>query len=307
MRESALYEFLGAVSAEYSSGTSALAGAGGGAGGGGQALRRGRIESSLAQRSLTLVGAGARGPAGTSVKGSAAVTPFAGASIAPFGGVDARVAGKNRKKRTRSGRPRREQGSLSNRRRKRIAESWSSSRAGEGVATSPSRGIPELSTAVLLRLNDMWNGYARSLVGPVSAGTGRQIDAREVSLSLTDAEITGSFVRIARCDACRNLVGADGVVVDVTANTWRVAVPTYWDSSAEKKSTTAADPEASNLSELPKVRGWKGRVVPKRGSALALRIPVGCDAFSTVPARKGGGIPAETSKGQTLCIMLEGT
>ena len=174
------------------------------------------------------------------------------------------------------------------------------------------RGKATYAHDTLLRLNDMWNAYICKLLGleqktedgttprlPAEAGFSRQRrSTAELSALLSTAELIGAFVRIDRCDASRAYVGKEGIVVDSTANTWRIALPK---PVVETKAKRKKEKEAGAGDEEEKTDGapnksneeedattvsvvWKETVVPKSRSSLSFAIDTGGDT-SDVPGK----------------------
>ena len=184
---------------------------------------------------------------------------------------------------------------------------------GVGVSTNNSkkrkRGNATYAHDTLLKLNEIWNSYISQLLGLEQnpdngtmpsllavAGSNRQRrSTAELSALLSSAELVGAFVRIDRCDASRAYVGREGIVVDSTANAWRIALPrpVVEKKAKRRKEKVEADDKEEKTDDTP-VNGneeeaaatelvvWKEAVVPKTRSTLSFAIDTGGDA-SNVP------------------------
>jgi len=326
LRGSALHDFLERVSVEFHCPNSAVVsgtGCYGGGSNGGQPLRKNRYESLIAQRSLTLIGGGVNGPVA-----SAGATAIPGRDATNGGLKEAQL---RQKRRRRPKGPRRSHGSISNKKRKTelsqidmsgahknslgekkqtnkfpmqvgeveckmhrngasknvvFAKSASASQLADGV---------QLTTTALLSLNEMWNEYIMSLIGPpLTIG---KFNRHEISVRLSEAELVGAYAKIICCSSCPILKGFDGMVVGNTGNTWRIAAPML----DPAKKSTLNDHNVSIEQSLTSITRWKVWIVPKCGSSLSLRIKIG-DTTSVQHITKGGSVV----RGM-LCITLEGS
>jgi len=229
------------------------------------------------------------------------------------------VSRSKRRKRKRE-RGHRVRGSISNRERKRRlnalngrrgdkvrveGDGVSSKQKANGASSLPSSAKQQSGTSTtdaLFALNDVWNDYIRKLLGlkrdsddgavnqlkVPAKGKNNILSPRtpaEISAVLSSAELIGAYVKIARCDSSRSYVGKEGIVVDTTLNTWRIAIPSAVlnTGKGEKKSKDENDtgagkdgtsrPHAETAEDEAKVTPiWKERIVPKRRSELAFTI-----------------------------------
>ena len=272
---------------------------------GGQALPRRSYEDRLLQRSLVLVGGGLM----TSVVGTdgmeAAASGEAGGGGADGGDqplsrhmVDVSRAQRRRRRKDRGHRVR---GSISNSERERrelargeVESTFIRAEVGGNANRKRKRSTTTLHDQdVLLRLNDMWNAYMSKLLGleqndddTTTTSSKKPIrkrrSAAELSALLSTAELIGAFVKIDRCDASKSYVGKEGIVVDSTANTWRIAIPKPVMGKVKKKQKGESDGEKVKGDEMTsneakrgtKMLGvvWREVIVPRKKSALSFAI-----------------------------------
>jgi RNase P/RNase MRP subunit p29 len=115
--------------------------------------------------------------------------------------------------------PRKQRGVLvlSNRQRKRRILITSQRKQRRQDASG--RNEKKDSSNLLLTLNTQWNMYVRKLVTREELS-----DASVLSQKLeSHLELAGAFVRITECCAHKQWVGREGMIVETTANTWRIA------------------------------------------------------------------------------------
>ena len=316
LREAALVDHLSTISSAYHHPTLSASLASGnresmgmGRNNGGRSLPRRSYEDRLLQRSLVLVGGGlmTSSVAGSSggIDGDGGNEPSASASRHV---VDVSRAQRRKRRRERGHRVR---GSISNSERKRREMARE-----EGIATATAGGV-DVSTNnskkrkrgnatyahdTLLKLNEIWNSYISQLLGLEQnpdngtmpsllavAGSNRQRrSTAELSALLSSAELVGGFVRIDRCDASRAYMGREGIVVDSTANAWRIALPRpviekkkkekeKMDGADDKEEKTDDAPNQSNEEEDDTTVSvvWKEVVVAKTRSTLSFTIDTG--------------------------------
>mmetsp|Transcript_15974 Transcript_15974/g.24889 ORF Transcript_15974/g.24889 Transcript_15974/m.24889 type:complete len:241 (-) Transcript_15974:377-1099(-) len=80
---------------------------------------------------------------------------------------------------------------------------------------NPKDGICDVSK--LGPLIKLWSKYATDLLQGCKS-------VAEASRRLSnDAELSGAMVKVLRCNSCASFVGLEGVMVQTTANTWRIA------------------------------------------------------------------------------------
>ena len=220
--EKALYTFIETISAEYHSSNSSL-GIQNGANNGGQGLKARHIEQKLAQRALTLI----KGGIGTSIVKSTTEI------------VDGEGASKKRKGKCcvmRLG------GSVSNKKRKR--------------SRSESKTIVSTDGSILVGLNQIWNKYIKTLLEKrLSSGS---FDSIEIASLMSNAELIGAFVSVARSRSTSH-AGKVGFVVNITKNTWKIAV--------------VPKDGSKDIEGMIKCKNFKSIVVPKSNSTLVLKIP----------------------------------
>ena len=274
---------------------------------GGRALPRRSYEDRLLQRSLVLVGGGLM----TSVVGTDGIAATSTGDANGGGGADGGPdqpasrhvvdVSRAQRRRRRRGRGHRIRGSISNSERKRreleggetTVESAAMQAEDKGDGSRKrkrSNGAHGHDT--LLRLTDMWNAYISKLLGLEQDADGAPTtssrksiwkrSAAEMSALLSTAELIGAFVKIDRCDASRSYVGKEGVVVDSTANTWRIAIPKPVIGKTKKKQKDESDGKGSrdieknSNGERKDIKSlgivWREVVVPKRRSRLSFSV-----------------------------------
>ena len=269
---------------------------------GGQALPRRSYEDRLLQRSLVLVGGGLMtsvvGTDGMEAADTSGETGVGGAE-----GVDQPLSrhvvdvSRAQRRRRRKDRGHRVRGSISNseRRRRGLEREYTNAQAKDGgeVNRKRTRGTTTYAHDTLLQLNDMWNAYISRLLGleqndgdaatTSSKKSIRKRSAAELSTLLSTAEIIGAYVTIDRCDASKSYVGKEGIVVDSTANTWRVAIPKPVMGKMKKKQKGESDGKESRDVVEKKSNGerkdvkslgivWREVVVPRRRSRLSFSV-----------------------------------
>eukprot|EP00979_Chaetoceros_neogracilis_P006887 scaffold1405_cov220-Chaetoceros_neogracile.AAC.2 len=225
LREKSLYTFMQGVSSDYHSSHTSL-GLENGANNGGRGLKARHYEAKLGQRALTLI----KGGIGTSIVKS--TTDMVGSSNA------AKWKKNNRNVIIRL------PGSISGKKRKRCKNQ---------VGAHHSAG--KLDGIVLLGLHKMWEKYIRILLQACLLSN--PFDAQEASSLIATAEIVGAFVKIKSSDSCKSHIGRQGYVVEITKNTWRIAVPVNG---------------SIDVADSSKISIFKVIVVPKKQSSLAMRI-----------------------------------
>jgi len=225
LKEKSLYAFMQAVSGEYHSSHTSL-GLENGANNGGRGLKSRNFEAKLGQRALTLI----KGGIGTSIVKSTADM------------VDSGNSGK-RKKSLRN-EIIRIPGSISRKKRRRCRN--------EVGAHSTAR---KLDGTVLLGLHKMWEKYAKVLLQKCMCAI--SFDAEEASSLVATGELVGAFVKIKSSNSCKSHVGKQGYIVEITKNTWRIAIPS--DKSLD-------------ISDSNKAAAFKIILLPKKGSSLVLYI-----------------------------------
>jgi RNase P/RNase MRP subunit p29 len=110
----------------------------------------------------------------------------------------------------------------------------------------------------LLKVNRKWNDYVRKLarVDQLLLLLQGEDPIKIVSSRLAQLELVGAFVKLITCQAHKEWVGKEGMVVETTTNTWRLAIMKVSDRQTQK--------------QQPKVL-----VVPKKGSRLMFQLTIG--------------------------------
>lgn len=276
LREKNLFSFLEEVSATYHGPTSAL-----GVDGGNHNSRTKNIihfQRNLAQRALTLIGGGIGTPLARS---ATSLVDRSGASLGSNG------RGK-RKRRTLCGHL--VHGAFSKRKRtgwcvsvtgnggKKTLPSMKSihlRRAEDGILgrVSSPRGntvlsdISRVATNTLIGLNEIWINYIKILLRDHIPLESKNFKSNEIALLLSSAELVGAFVKIEHCASHSSYCGMSGFIVDISANTWKVAV-------LPKGIVCEFGEECmEGLRSRCRNKSWKVITVPKRRSTLDLGFP----------------------------------
>lgn len=226
LKEKSLYAFMQAVSSDYHSSHTSL-GLENGANNGGRGLKARHYETKLGQRALTLI----KGGIGTRIVKSTSDM------------VDNSNAGKWKKGR-RNNDIIRLPGSKSRKKRKRCQNEVDAHHTAS-----------KFDGAILFGLHKMWEKYIKTLLQ--NCVISNQFDVKEASSLIATAEFVGAFVKIKSSNSCKSHVGKQGYVVEITKNTWRMAVPV--DGSID-------------VADARKVTAFKIIIVPKKESSLVMRI-----------------------------------
>jgi RNase P/RNase MRP subunit p29 len=235
LKEKSLYSFLESVSEEYHS-SRTLLGLENGAKNGGQGLKARHIEAKLGQRALSLIKGGIR----TDVAKSTSDLDSTNEKPKPSS------------KRKRSNQIVRLHGSISHTKRKKVCKSIKKEKTNFTIVGG-----------VLVGLNSMWNQYAQSLLSKAYLNKKQKLlDISEAASLMSTAELVGSFVRISRCQPCLSYQGKSGFLVDVTKNTWRIALPKDGSIMNEK-----------NIKDITDATMFKCMIIPKQGTCIILYIP----------------------------------
>ena len=155
-------------------------------------------------------------------------------------------------------------GSISNRQRKKMMK--------EKKTMESTNITSKVETSVLFSLHQMWNDYFIQLLNHSGNNCFHRCDKDcneedtttqqqptiifhndQISRLVSNAELVGAFVRIDQCKSCRNYTGKNGLILQMTKNTWKIA--SYNNNNAK--------------SLIHKV--W---TVPKKGTILTLRVSV---------------------------------
>lgn len=104
---------------------------------------------------------------------------------------------------------------------------------------NPEDGLCDVSK--LGPLTKLWSKYASDLLHGCKS-------VAEASRRLSsDAELSGAMVKVLKCNSCASFVGLEGILVQTTANTWRIA-------------------------QVGKLPMGKVRTVPKAGTEIGFKI-----------------------------------
>jgi RNase P/RNase MRP subunit p29 len=120
---------------------------------------------------------------------------------------------------------------------------------------SRSKQEDEKAFDTLLKVNRKWNDYVRKLAR-LDQLLQDEDPIKTVSLRLAQLELVGAFVKLITCQAHKEWVGKEGMIVETTTNTWRLAIMKVSDMQTQK--------------QQPKVL-----VVPKKGSRLMFQLTIG--------------------------------
>ena len=159
-----------------------------------------------------------------------------------------------------------------------LSSSSSSTNLSSSTTTTKSTGIvtERNATQTLIYLNEAWNEYVRKIIDHHRHAKNDGLDHKNQQRKqqhlrnvedplllhhlLSTVELVGSHVLILKCDQCPSYVGKDGVIVDLTLNTWRIAisVPTnrhrFHKSKRKKRKMNRG---GGNLPENRNLRGDK--------------------------------------------------
>lgn len=191
------------------------------------------------------------------------------------GGINTSLGGKKKKAPSKKR-------SISNRERKRRLAKHASPETAErksdlSETDDGKRKHPAASSLIsmdfLLQLNEKWNAYIDKMVKTHIQDDASHVDnvgrLEWLSSTLARCELTGGYVQITKCSAHRQWIGKEGLVVGVTANTWRIALLQRHTTKTKKKDSEATVEEGPALVKVSKVL-----VVPKQNSQLSFRVPL---------------------------------
>ena len=152
-----------------------------------------------------------------------------------------------------------------------VANDKSSGGRAPGRVQSQSEGScavhkhdPKETTEVINNINLMWTEYFRQLTTSLDAGDGVESDSkalhknRHLSKMLATSEKIGMAVTIIECPSRLNLVGKRGVVVNESAEMWKLA---FINKTSKAGNRPASSP-------------WDFMRVPKRGTVFRVDIIV---------------------------------
>ena len=142
---------------------------------------------------------------------------------------------------------------LSNRQKKKILKQAKAKQTG----LNPKQEDEKVFNT-LLEVNRKWNVYVRKLARVDQLQDFSDDDSIQKTLSsrLAQVELVGAFVKLIECRAHKEWVGKEGMIVDTTTNTWRLAIMKVSGIQTQK--------------QQPRVL-----VVPKKGSQLMFQLTIG--------------------------------
>jgi len=132
------------------------------------------------------------------------------------------------------------------------------------------------ATDTLFGLNKMWNTYIRLLLRDHIPLESKNFKPSEIASLLSSAELVGAFVNIRHCVSHASYCGMSGFIVDISANTWRVAVlpkNVAWEFGEDCM---------EDLKSKCGNKCWKVVTIPKRRSTLVLSFP--CCSTNDIPS-----------------------
>lgn len=291
VKEKSLYSFLEKVSIEYHSSTSKLGKLSGT--NGGLPLRSRHMESKMAARALTLIGGGSAN-ASALVKSTSSLTD--GMSVIAddtssnkFTSItNSRKKSNDRKRKSNMIHNFRVHGSLSNKKRKKLKEEQlkriqnkdKSDGNNNSVidCTAPSVTSSLWTLEILIGVNEIWNNYINKLLHPVFKPINNTHDNKLKCTDVRQREEISSLL------SCAELIGAnvlfhdknnnddkkkykEGVIVNVTKNTWRIACcPKNGHGIMNRHQTKQGDDKKDNSHTSKEV--WNVKIVPKMSYSL---------------------------------------
>lgn len=176
------------------------------------------IEERMRQRALTLVG----------------------------GGINSRMTCSSKQ---RSHHQRRQHEQLSNRQKKKIGKREKAKQTDANPKQEDAKAFD-----ALLQVNRKWNVYVRKLARVDQLQDDKSIQ-KTLSSRLAHLEVVGASVTLIECRAHEAWVGKEGMIVDTTTNTWRLAIIKVSGIQTQK--------------QQPRVL-----VVPKKGSKLMFKLTI---------------------------------
>ncbi len=280
VKEKSLYSFLEKVSIEYHSSTSSLGKLSGT--NGGLPLRSRHMESKLAARALTLIGGGSAN-ASALVKSTSSFTDV----MSIISDDSNRFIGNTNPSKTKNDRKRkinmihnfRVNGSLSNKKRKKLKEEQlkriqnnEKSDISGNINIDCSTMSPSWTLEILIGFNEIWNNYINKLLHPVFKPINNIHDSKWKYPDMRQREETSSLL------SCAELIGAnvllydknnnddkkkykEGVIVNVTKNTWLIAccpknghgiMNRHQIKGSDKKDNSQTRKEVWNVKTVPK-------------------------------------------------------
>eukprot|EP01083_Nonionella_stella_P160630 525315_1 len=232
LKEKSLYTFLETVSSEYHD-SSSIIGLKNGGSNGGNGLKASHMEKLLAQRALTLI----KGGFHTSVAKSTDQNVDSGVNVNVNSG----------KKRGRKNGVFRHNGSMSNKKRKRLQE-----KSGK---TNSSK-VGDIRGDVLVGLNQMWNEYIDEMLPKKKESGSFSFDPAQITSLASKMELIGAYVSIQESRST-SYSGKKGFIVDSIKNIWKIAIQ-------------KGDKSPSDFESLSQCNEWKLILLPKRDSALLI-------------------------------------
>lgn len=230
LKEKSLYTFLETVSSEYHD-SSSIIGLKNGGSNGGNGLKASHMEKLLAQRALTLI----KGGFHTSIAKSTDQNVDSGVNVNVNSG----------KKRGRKNGVFRHNGSMSNKKRKRLQEKSGKTKSSQ---------VGDIRGDVLVGLNMMWNEYIDEML-PKKKESG-SFDPSQITSLASKMELIGAYVSIQESRST-SYSGKKGFIVDSTKNVWKIAIQ-------------KGDKSPCDFETLNQCNEWKLIMLPKRDSALLI-------------------------------------
>jgi hypothetical protein len=160
-------------------------------------------------------------------------------------------------------------------------------------------------------LNTKWNEYISNVL-ELEENTSSEVILGRAASVMGQVDLVGAHLRIVKCTQKHRLEGKTGVLVDISKNTWKVAVL----KSVKGSITHSNDKNTNNLSEEPTSKEGTSEsirnemqllVIPKRGSSLVLLIPAHAATSRTsdrMDRNEGDDVLISTAD-QTICIVLD--
>jgi len=220
-----MYTFIEKISKEYHSPNSFL-----GESYSGKAMKQKDVEAKLNQRSLTLLGSSSLSNTNQPGRKKRIFHPIPGSQ--------------SRKKRKRSLRD--------------VVNDENGKHSYKHIIDTNS-----FTTQTFVSLNRMWENYSYNVLGKKCKNRKNEQMVHDISRILDRIEMIGAYVSIVKCNSSPSYIGKIGIVVDETANTWKVAAPDV------KRGQEIRD---FSMQNMKKDLRWNVITVAKRNSVLALRI-----------------------------------
>lgn len=321
LKEKNLYTFLEKISVEYHDSITPLGTLSGT--NGGMPLKSRQMESKSSQRALTLIGGGSGNH--SIVKSTSLMTSGLTSIIDDNLGSNSgnrsfksTIASNQRKRKRGEYNQYRVHGSLSHKRRKRLQNQL----IQHCTSTTKNNNIHDRITTnnisgtlwkrdILISLNELWIKYVNKLLyTATNANQNMKIKKEQVASLVSSAEMIGAHVLIQsnnnhQCRRQNHQLSKsqkfihDGVIINVTKNTWRIACR---ELKKQRNNTTTTssnntDDEVKNKSSNDDDK-WKVRIVPKNSFSLICMIPLPVQQIESNP--NGDNDPSQKS-----CSLLK--